>query len=99
MNFIRRMIDMNVKEYVEVFTEALNLTNSKEVAIAVMQECGKDSRTPDRLPKQLPIYSQATDKQKTLLKKMKVKFPENISKTDASKLIEERLKNAKTKED
>jgi len=39
-----------------------------------------------------PLNSPATEKQKNLLKKMKIQFNENISKKEASKLIDSKLK-------
>ena len=42
--------------------------------------------------KKPPFNSPATFKQKNLLKKMKIQFNENISKQEASKLIDSKLK-------
>lgn len=92
---------MKIEEYREIYSKCKSYGLSDNVAIAILQEMGKDSRTPKGYDeKRLGIdFIQATEKQKILLKKMKVKFQENISKTDASKMIDERLKNAKAKKD
>jgi hypothetical protein len=84
------VIKMNYEEYCELYGKILAKTMDKEAAIAILQEIGKDNRTPNR---EYPIENKepATEKQKNLMKKMKIPFDDNTTKKSASMAIDARM--------
>lgn len=78
---------MNYEEYCELYKKVLCKTQDKEAAIAILQEIGKDSRTPRDHKDTL-----ATEPQKKLMRSLKIEFGDSITKTDASKLIDKKVK-------
>ena len=91
---------MNVEEYCDQLILIRNTLASKgmleghgltESALAILAELGYDRRRVARAAQE-PLEEPATEKQKALLKQLKLVYPEDISKTEASRLIDERLK-------
>ena len=68
--------------------------STSTVAIALLQEIGKDQRTGAINGHR--NGSQATPKQKALLDKLNVKYDESISKREASQLIDESFTSQQT---
>jgi len=93
------------EEYIKVFKEIykdledmkLTAKNRLEVSISILQELGKDSRTPDYEQEKKDWKNEpATQKQIDLLKSLGAKtIPEDITKVEAGKLIEMNLTRQK----
>lgn len=75
--------------YVEVFKEIMEKVNDKEISIAILSEIGKDRRcelaNKARNSAREPM---ATRKQLSYLESLGVSFSENLTKKEASDLIE-----------
>jgi hypothetical protein len=62
------------------------------VAIAILQEMSKDRRSQQMHEEQETKNSEAaTERQKKFMKKLGIKYPENVTKVEASTLIDEEL--------
>lgn len=89
------------KAFAEVSTIAgLSVTDTIQIAIAVLQEYGKYSRgeamregKDNGNNKDMP----ATEKQVSALNKFGAKFPETITKAEASELLDKLIVEAKKK--
>jgi len=85
-----------VNEYVEIAKELTKVgCLSTDVAIAILQERGKDGRQ-NKIDEE-KANEPATEKQKDYMKVLGVDFSENITKQEASRLIEEAKKSRGTK--
>ncbi|HCJ67694.1 MAG TPA: hypothetical protein DHV62_10380 [Elusimicrobia bacterium] len=89
------MEDEKVQRYVEEFNaifEKLTGKGKTQAAIGILQEMGKDRRFQEIVNRKNGNNNeQATEKQKNFLRGLGVEFPENISKKEASALINEAL--------
>lgn len=84
---------MNWEEYADLYEKINARVKDRTVAIAILQEIGKDARTPHTIrPVDMSKDEPATDKQKALMKKMKIQFPDAVTKKEASDMIDERMK-------
>lgn len=77
----------SVNYYVELYDVIQEKSPSEEVAIAVLQEIGKDKRTKEI--SEISDDGMATEKQKNYLKDLGVEFEDSITKKEASDKIEE----------
>jgi hypothetical protein len=81
-----------MEDYLALFAAISDKIDNDPVAIAIMQEVSKDRRSQlmqgERSEKD---NRPATAKQKDYLRKLGIKFPENLSKAEASALIDEGL--------
>jgi len=77
----------SVNYYVELYDMIQEKSPSEEVAIAVLQEIGKDKRTKEIA--EISDDGIATEKQKNYLKDLGVEFEDSITKKEASDKIEE----------
>ena len=87
MNYIEKLKEI----YKELADMKLTPANRLIASVSILQEMGKDSRTPN-YQKEIKIKdpnSPATEKQKDYLKKLNITFPENLSKEEAMILIKE----------
>ena len=77
-------------EYLELFQKLKQETGSDSVALALTQEIAKDDRTNQK-QEQLNLKNNepATFKQRKLMDNLGIKYPKNISKREASALIDE----------
>jgi hypothetical protein len=81
-----------MESYLSLFAAISEKINNDAVAIAIMQEVSKDRRSLQMQGERTEKDGRpATAKQKDYLKKLGIKFPENISKVEASALIDEGL--------
>ncbi len=80
-------IQKSISEYVELYDAIQEKAPSNEVAIAILQEVGKDKRTAEIA--EVSSYGLATEKQKKFLKDLGVEFDDSITKKEASDLIEQ----------
>ena len=77
----------SINKYVELFDAIQEKTPSNEVAIAILQEIGKDKRS--KVFADSRDDEPATEKQKNYLKDLGVEFEDSITKREASDMIEE----------
>jgi hypothetical protein len=81
-----------MEDYLALFAAISEKIDNDPVAIAIMQEVSKDRRSQlmqgERTEKE---GRPATAKQKDYLRKLGIKFPENLTKAEASALIDEGL--------
>jgi hypothetical protein len=78
--------------YLALFAALSEKIDNDAVAIAILQELSKDRRSQQMQGERTEKDGKpATAKQKDYLRKLGIKFPENISKVEASALIDEGL--------
>ncbi len=84
---------MEIKEYVDEFAVIANevfkrfpMTETRDVAIAILQERGKDRR--QAVISKGRNNTPATERQLQYLKRLGVEAPKGLTKTDASTLID-----------
>jgi len=82
-----------VEEYLEVYERIKQVIQSDEVGAAIIEQIGKDTRCAwlmnGRSNGNGNGDEPATEKQLGFLKKLKVELPANLSKREASRLIDE----------
>ena len=86
---------MEIEEYKELVNKLKKEFKDKDIVIAVLQEIGKDRRVGIiNKEKQGKDWKNepATPKQLAMLEKMGLKVPENCTKFEVSKIIEENKK-------
>ena len=91
-------MDAKTKEklntYLELLGEISEKTNDERTAMTLLQEISKDRRMQEiREERGAKNNEQATEKQKQFMKKLGLDFPENVTKKEASVLIDEELGN------
>ena len=91
-------MDKDTKErlnaYIELLDEIKEKTDNEETAVALLHEICKDRRmTMIKQEKSGGDDAVATEKQKKFMEQLGIKFPKDISKKEASVLIEEELNN------
>jgi len=87
---------MEIKEYILALEELRKAKLDEDMAIAVIHEYAIDKREeirnkPSGVSKTIESNDLATEKQISLLKKMKIEIPKGLTKIEASKLIKENL--------
>ena len=86
--------DMQSKldEYMKLLDQIKQKTEDERTAVSLLQEISKDRRTAEIREERGVEQSQpATDKQKNFMKKLGIKFPDSVTKQEASTLIDEEL--------
>ena len=80
-----------ITEFVDIYGKLNNISEKKtEVALAIFQEINKDRRVSEMNEAKLKSGEQgATPKQIAYLKRMGVEVPERLSKSEASRMIDE----------
>ena len=84
---MKKEIQKSIDEYVELYDAIQEKTPGAEVAIAILQEVGKDKRTEQI--NEASSDGLATDKQKKYLQDLGVEFDDSITRKEASGLIEQ----------
>lgn len=84
---MKKEIQKSISEYVELFDAIQEKVPGNDVAIAILQEVGKDKRTAEIA--EVSSDGLATDKQKKYLKDLGVEFDDSITRKEASGLIEQ----------
>ncbi|MCB9852796.1 MAG: hypothetical protein H6819_06850 [Phycisphaerales bacterium] len=91
-------VEDRVENYVQLFETIRGRVGDDHLAIAILEQCGKDFRVAqmraidrvDRLDPQGSIDMPATPKQIAFLEKLQVRYiPQNLTKEQASKMIDE----------
>ena len=78
--------------YLDLLEEISEKTSNENIAIAILHEILKDKRSQKiREEKEIRNNELATEKQKQFMKKLKIDFPEDVTKKQASSLIDEEL--------
>ena len=77
----------SINRYVELYDAIQEKTPSDEVAIAILQEIGKDKMS--KIIAEVRGDEPATEKQKNYLKDLGVEFDDSITKKEASDKIEQ----------
>jgi len=78
--------------YLDLLDEISEKTSNENIAIAILHEILKDKRSQKiREEKEIRNNELATEKQKQFMKKLKIDFPEDVTKKQASSLIDEEL--------
>lgn len=80
---------MKAEDYIELYKYIFSLVKNKDVAIAILQELGKDSRTPKDEIKIKNPNEPATENQKRFLQGRGVPITIGMTKLEASTLIQE----------
>jgi len=86
--------DMQSKlgEYLKLLEQIKQKTQDERTAVALLQEVSKDRRAAEIREERGVEQSQpATEKQKNFMKKLGIKFPDTVTKQEASTLIDEEL--------
>lgn len=86
--------DMQSKlgEYLKLLEQIKQKTQDERTAVALLQEVSKDRRSAEIREERGVEQSQpATEKQKNFMKKLGIKFPDTVTKQEASTLIDEEL--------
>jgi hypothetical protein len=90
---------MEIEGYTKIYKDALKITQDRDVAIAIMQEVGKDirqSQIPENRQKITGVPSElATEKQLDTLDKHGISYPKGITKQEAMRLIQESMDRRK----
>ena len=84
---MKKEIQKSISEYIELFDAIQEKVPGNDVAIAILQEVGKDKRTAEIA--EVSSDGLATDKQKKYLKDLGVEFDDSITRKEASDLIEQ----------
>jgi hypothetical protein len=87
-------VDMQSKldEYMRLLKQIKQKTQDERTAVALLQEVSKDRRSAEiREERGIEQSQPATDKQKNFMKKLGIKFPDSVTKQEASTLIDEEL--------
>ena len=83
-------IQDRVDEYIDMLDRIRPKVDSEEVAVAVLHEICKDRRSEAmRREDRKPRENGATEKQKRLMRELKIRYPGDVSKIEASKLIDQ----------
>ncbi|HBG60702.1 MAG: hypothetical protein A2Y10_13120 [Planctomycetes bacterium GWF2_41_51] len=80
-------IKKSIIQYVELYEAIQEKTSNDDVAIAILQEIGKDKRS--KIIAEAKDDELATEKQKNYLKDLGVEFSDSITKKEASDMIEQ----------
>jgi hypothetical protein len=89
-------MDENTKQkldsYLELLNEIKERTENEQTAIALLQEIGRDQRMERMIDEREARNNEpATIKQKRFMDNLGIKYPKNISKREASALIDEEI--------
>ena len=83
-----------LENYVELYDEIREKTESDEAAVAIFQEMGKDKRSNRIREERSSVqHKPATEKQKRLMRKLGMNFPDGLTTKEASELLRQELKS------
>ena len=85
-------VQSKVNEYLELLGQLKQKTTEEWTAVSILQEISKDRRSAEiREERQTKNAEPATPKQKQFMKKLNIQFPSNVTKHEASVLIDDEL--------
>jgi carbamoylphosphate synthase large subunit len=83
-----------VNNVLELFDVIKQKVSDEHTASILLQEICKDKRSAEmRQERESKDDNAVTDRQKEFMKKLGIKFPKNITKQEASALIDEELRS------
>ncbi len=92
MEFERKMeFEETIESYVRLLSELQTKTGDDATALALLQEIAKDRRGHEANGRNSGADGPATEKQKAYLDRLKVEYADEISKAEASRLIDDAL--------
>lgn len=92
-------LSARIEEYMDLLKVLTEKTRSELVAINLLQEIAKDRRMDEmRQDREKTIDEPATERQKKFMKKLGIKIPKDLTKKQASNLIDEELGNSSNEE-
>lgn len=89
---MKREIQKSIDEYVELYAAIQEKTGNDEIAVAILQEIGRDKRTTEIASFESGVL--ATEKQKKCMTDLGLEFQDFITKKEASNMISEKLNKA-----
>jgi len=85
-------VQSKTDEYLKLLEQIKQKTTDERTAVSILQEISKDRRSVEiREERQAKNAEPATAKQKQFMKKLSIQFPENVTKHEASVLIDDEL--------
>ena len=85
-------VQSKMDEYLGLLEQIKQKTTDERTAVSILQEISKDRRSVEiREERTAQSTEPATEKQKKFMKKLSIKFPANVTKHEASALIDEEL--------
>lgn len=91
---VKEKMEFNIKdrveEYIEILDQIRPKVESEEAAVAVLHEACKDRRSESfRKDEKKPRNNLATEKQKRLMDDKGIRYPSDVSRKEASRLIDQ----------
>lgn len=85
-------VQSKMDEYLGLLEQIKQKTTDERTAVSILQEISKDRRSTE-IPEERETKNSepATPKQKQFMKKLNIQFPANVTKQEASVLIDEEL--------
>ena len=85
-------VQSKMDEYLGLLEQIRQKTTDERTAVSILQEISKDRRSVEiREERAAQSTEPATEKQKKFMRKLSIKFPANVTKHEASALIDEEL--------
>ena len=85
-------IQAKLDGYLELFQEIRRKTDDERTALTLLQEVSKDRRMEEiRQERDSQRQQPATERQKRFMDDLGIKYPKNVTKQEASVLIDEEL--------
>lgn len=85
-------IQKSLQEYLELLAVIKEKIGNENTAVALLAEVSKDRRMVEiRQERDNPVREPATEKQLSFMKKLGMKCPKNLTKQEASALLDEEL--------
>lgn len=82
-------IQDRVDEYIEIIDQIRPKVEPEEAAVAVLHEACKDRRSESFRKDDKKSSNLATEKQKKLMRELKIRYPGDVSKIEASRMIDQ----------
>lgn len=83
--------EKKMNEYMELLNQIKQHVSNEDTAASIVSEIAKDKRVQEMQKNRNGNGSPATQKQKQFMEKLGIDYPENVTKREASKLIDEEL--------
>jgi hypothetical protein len=85
-------VQSKMEEYLALLERIKERTEDERTAVSLLQEISKDRRSAEiREERGAQSNEPATEKQKQFMKKLNIRFPANVTKHEASAMIDEEL--------
>ena len=84
-------IESKLKEYVDLLNQIKEHVSNEDTAASIVSEIAKDRRVKQMQKNDNGNGSAATERQKEYMDKLGIDYPYNVTKREASQLIDEKL--------